>query len=37
MRGESKEIEIEFDARILGNNQVKLLVEPYNDPVKIEK
>lgn len=37
MRGESKEVQIEFDANVLGNDKVKLVVEPYNDPVKIIK
>lgn len=36
VRGESKDIRIEFDASVLGNDKLKLLVKPYNDPVKIE-
>jgi hypothetical protein len=36
MKGESKDIRIEFDAVLLGKDQVKLLVEPYNNPVKTE-
>jgi hypothetical protein len=37
MRGETKEVKIEFDADVLGKDGVKLLVEPYNNPVRIEK
>ncbi|WP_078351223.1 discoidin domain-containing protein [Mucilaginibacter pedocola] len=37
MRGESKEVTIEFDAELLGKDAVKLLVEPYNEPVKVGK
>lgn len=36
MKGESKDIRIEFNAALLGKDQVKLLVEPYNNPVKTE-
>jgi hypothetical protein len=36
MKGESKDIRIEFDAALLGKDQIKLLVEPYNNPVKTE-
>lgn len=36
MKGESKDIRIEFDAALLGKDQVKLLVEPYNNPVKTQ-
>jgi hypothetical protein len=35
VKGESKEIRIEFDAAVLGNDQVKLVAQPYNDPIKI--
>jgi hypothetical protein len=34
MKGESKDIRIEFDAALLGKDQIKLLVEPYNNPIK---
>jgi hypothetical protein len=37
MKGESKDIRIEFDAALLGKDQLKLLVQPYNDPVITEK
>jgi hypothetical protein len=36
MKGESKDIRIEFDAALLGKDKMKLLVEPYNNPVKTE-
>lgn len=35
--GESKNIHIEFDASVIGNDSPKLLVQPYNDPVKAQK
>jgi hypothetical protein len=34
MKGESKDIKIEFDEKVLGNDQIKLLVQPYNDRIK---
>lgn len=37
MKGESKDIRIEFDAALLGKDKLKLLVQPYNDPVITEK
>lgn len=37
MKGESKDIRIEFDAALLGKDKLKLLVQPYNDPVIAEK
>ncbi len=33
MKGEGKDISIEFDEKVLGNDKVKLLVQPYNDPL----
>lgn len=36
MRGESKNIKIEFDADVLGNDSPVLLVQPYNDAIKAE-
>ena len=36
MKGESKDIRIEFDAALLDKDKMKLLVEPYNNPLKIE-
>jgi hypothetical protein len=35
--GESKPVHIEFDEDIIGNDAGKLLVEPYNNPVVVEK
>ena len=34
MKGESKDIKIEFDEKALGNDKIKLLVQPYNNPLK---
>ncbi len=34
MKGESKDIKIEFNEKALGNDKIKLLVQPYNTPVK---
>ncbi|MBK0380832.1 discoidin domain-containing protein [Mucilaginibacter segetis] len=33
MKGESKTIKIEFDEQLLGKDGIKLLVQPYNDPL----
>ena len=33
MRGESRAIKIEFDEKDLGDDKIKLLVQPYNNPV----
>jgi hypothetical protein len=33
MTGEAKDIKIEFDEKVLGADKIKLLVQPYNDPV----
>jgi hypothetical protein len=33
MKGESKGIKIEFDEKMLGDDKIKLLVQPYNSPV----
>jgi len=34
--GENRNIHIEFDADIIGNDVPKLLVEPYNDPLVVK-
>jgi hypothetical protein len=36
LKGETKDIRIEFDASILGSDSIKLLAEPYNQPIKNE-
>ena len=33
LKGETKEIQIEFEAGVLGKGTPKLVVEPYNNPV----
>jgi len=33
MKGEAKDVRIEFDDKVLGADKLKLLVQPYNDPV----
>jgi hypothetical protein len=36
LKGETKDIHIEFDESILGNDAIKLLAEPYNNPIVAE-
>jgi hypothetical protein len=33
LKGETKEVQIEFEAGVLGKGTPKLLVEPYNNPI----
>lgn len=35
IKGESKTIAVQFDEKLLGNDKLKLLVRPYNNPVDI--
>jgi len=37
LKGETKEVHIEFDADVLGGDVPKLLVQPYNDPVVVNE
>jgi hypothetical protein len=32
-KGEAKTIAIQFEEKLLGNDKIKLLVQPYNDPI----
>jgi hypothetical protein len=34
MKGELKNVKIEFDEKVLGNDKIRLLIQPYNAPVK---
>jgi len=35
IKGESRTIAVQFDEKLLGNDKLKLLVRPYNNPVDI--
>jgi hypothetical protein len=34
LKGETREVRIEFDEEVLGNDSIKLIADPYNNNIE---